>query len=86
MSRDKRVVNTLHRLRETRNTAVLPQGIVTDKNGYIAAPEDTKTGVRGVFAAGDVRKKPLRQIVTAVSDGANAAAAALEYLAELKKS
>lgn len=51
-----------------------------DKNGYFAAGEDTKTGIPGVFAAGDCRGKPLRQIVTAAADGAVAAYAAEEYL------
>lgn len=52
-----------------------------DKNGYIIADETTKTGISGVFAAGDVRTKHVRQIVTAVSDGASAAHFAEEYLA-----
>ena len=51
-----------------------------DKNGYIVADETTKTSVDGVFAAGDVRTKPLRQIVTAVADGAVAAHFAAEYI------
>jgi len=51
-------------------------------NGYIVAGEDTRTNLPGVFAAGDVRTKTLRQIVTAVSDGAQAAQAVEEYLAE----
>ena len=53
-----------------------------DKNGYIIAGEDTKTNIDGVFAAGDVRTKSLRQIVTAVSDGAIAADEAEKYLSE----
>lgn len=57
------------------------KGVVdTDENGYIIADESTKTNVEGVFAAGDVRTKPLRQIVTAVSDGAAAVHAAEQYL------
>ena len=44
----------------------------TDEKGYIIAGEDCRTSVPGVYAAGDVRKKPLRQIVSAVCDGANA--------------
>lgn len=48
--------------------------------GYIIADESTRTSVPGVFAAGDVRTKALRQIVTAVSDGATAAHYAEEYL------
>ncbi len=48
--------------------------------GYIIAGEDTKTSREGIFAAGDVRAKPLRQIVTAVADGANAVYGVQEYL------
>lgn len=51
-----------------------------DEQGYLIAGEDTKTPIPGVFAAGDVRKKPLRQIVTAAADGAVAAQAAERYL------
>ncbi len=51
-----------------------------DDNGYIIAGEDTKTSIPGVFVAGDVRTKSLRQVVTAVSDGAVAASVAEEYL------
>ena len=43
-----------------------------DEKGYIIAGEDGMTTKKGIFAAGDVRSKPLRQIVTAVADGANA--------------
>lgn len=50
---------------------------------YIIAGEDTKTSEAGVFAAGDVRTKALRQVVTAVADGALAVAATEEYLATL---
>ena len=51
-----------------------------DTAGYIVAGEDCKTGTPGVFAAGDARSKSLRQLVTAVSDGALAATGAVEYL------
>ena len=51
-----------------------------DEAGYFTAGEDTKTNLPGVFAAGDCRRKPLRQIVTAAADGAVAAYAAEEYL------
>ena len=54
--------------------------VAMDKTGYIIAGEDTKTNLPGVFVAGDVRTKALRQIVTAVSDGAMAAHSAEEYL------
>ncbi|MFR5888625.1 MAG: thioredoxin-disulfide reductase [Oscillospiraceae bacterium] len=52
-----------------------------DKNGYIAADETTKTSLPGVYAVGDVRTKALRQVVTAVADGAAAVHMAEEYLA-----
>lgn len=55
-----------------------------DEEGYIKADETTKTGVDGVFAVGDVRTKPVRQIVTAVADGATAAHFAQEYLEKNK--
>ena len=51
-----------------------------DVHGYIVADESTKTNIDGVFAVGDVRVKALRQVVTAVSDGAVAAHYAEEYL------
>ena len=53
-----------------------------DEGGYIAAGEDTVTGIPGVFAVGDVRTKKVRQVVTAVADGAAAVHMAEEYLAE----
>ena len=53
-----------------------------DEAGYIVADESTRTGVEGVFAAGDVRTKALRQVITAASDGAMAAHFAGEYLIE----
>ena len=57
------------------------QGVVAlDKNGYIVADESTKTEIDGVYAVGDVRTKPLRQIVTAAADGAVAVHFAEEYL------
>lgn len=51
-----------------------------DESGYIVADETTKTSIPGVFAAGDVRTKTLRQIITAASDGAVAAHYAEQYL------
>lgn len=50
-----------------------------DEGGYVLAGEDCATQMPGLFVAGDVRRKPIRQIVTAVSDGANAAVAAGVY-------
>ncbi|HBA47389.1 MAG TPA: thioredoxin-disulfide reductase [Lachnospiraceae bacterium] len=51
-----------------------------DEGGYVLAGEDCVTSVPGIFAAGDVRKKPLRQIATAVADGANAVMSVENYL------
>lgn len=64
----------------TPTTAFLNGAVPLDPQGYIIADESTRTSVDGVFAAGDVRTKTLRQIVTAVSDGAIAASAAEEYI------
>ena len=58
----------------------LVEGQLALENGYIRADESTRTSIPGVFAVGDVRTKALRQIITAAADGANAAAAAEEYL------
>ena len=55
----------------------------TDKWGYVVAGEDTKTSVDGIFAAGDVRTKQIRQVVTAAADGAVAAILAERYIANL---
>ena len=51
-----------------------------DRYGYINAAEDTKTGIDGVFAAGDIRSKAIRQVVTAASDGAVAGIMAERYV------
>ncbi len=61
-------------------TELVAGQVELDPFGYILADESTKTNLPGVFAAGDVRGKALRQIVTAVSDGATAAHFAEEYL------
>ena len=55
--------------------------IQLDENGYIIAGETTETGIPGVYAVGDVRTKLLRQVVTAVADGATAVHMAEEFLA-----
>ena len=52
------------------------------ENGYILTDADMRTDVEGVFAAGDVRAKSLRQVVTAAADGAIAAVQAGKYLDE----
>lgn len=56
-----------------------------DERGYLIADENCASGTPGIFVAGDVRTKKLRQIVTSVADGANAVASILEYLAESKE-
>ena len=65
-------------------TALFAKEIALDGAGYIQADESTKTNLAGVFAAGDVRTKALRQVITAAADGAVAAHFAEEYLAQLK--
>lgn len=62
------------------NTELVRGQLALDENGYIPAGEDTRTELPGVFAAGDVRAKPLRQIVTAAADGAMAAHLAAAWL------
>lgn len=63
-------------------TELFRNELALDKSGYIIADESTRTSLPGVFAAGDVRTKAVRQVVTAVSDGAVAVHYAEEYLAE----
>lgn len=55
------------------DAAIYKDAVKTDEAGYILAGEDCKTSMAGVFAAGDIRAKEIRQIVTAISDGAVAA-------------
>ena len=61
-------------------TEVFEGQLELDKNGYIVADETTKTNLPGIYAAGDVRTKILRQVITAASDGAVAAHFAEEYI------
>ena len=56
------------------------EGKVAMENGYVLGDDDMRTNVPGVFVAGDVRKKSLRQVVTAAADGAIAATSALHYI------
>ncbi len=56
------------------------EGKVTMENGYIVTDDDMKTNIPGVFAAGDIRKKSLRQVVTAAADGAIAAVQAEKFI------
>ena len=61
-------------------TELVKDQLELDAGGYIIAGEDTKTNIDGVYAVGDVRTKTLRQVVTAVADGAVAVQQAEEYL------
>ena len=63
----------------------LVSGLVElNSGGYVVASEDCKTSVPGLFVAGDVRAKPVRQLVTAAADGATAALSAAEYIMHTK--
>lgn len=62
-------------------TALFKDQLTLDENGYIVADESTRTSIPGVFVVGDVRTKMVRQIVTAVGDGATAVHYAEQYLA-----
>jgi len=62
------------------NTKLVENKIDLDAGGYVRSGEDCRTNLPGVYAAGDLRRKPLYQIVTATADGAVAAKMAFEYL------
>lgn len=63
-------------------TQLVQDQLTLDPSGYVVADETTKTNLPGVYAVGDVRTKPLRQIITAAADGATAVHMAEAYLAE----
>lgn len=65
-------------------TELVKDQLTLDQSGYVVADESTRTNIPGVYAVGDVRTKALRQVVTAVADGAMAVYYAEEYLAQLK--
>lgn len=65
------------------NTELIKGQVELDEAGYVLADETTRTNIPGVFAVGDMRQKPLRQIVTAVADGAVASKFAEEYIDSL---
>jgi thioredoxin reductase (NADPH) len=65
------------------NTDLIKGQVELDETGYVPADETTQTNIPGVFAVGDMRNKPLRQIVTAVADGAVASKYAEEYINSL---
>ena len=66
------------------NTELVKGLLELDEYGFVTTNDDMETSVPGVFAAGDMRSKLLRQISTAVGEGATAAFAAEKYLEELK--
>lgn len=59
-------------------------GVTLDESGYILTDDEMRTNIDGVFAAGDVRRKSLRQVVTAAADGALAAENAVKYVGALR--
>ncbi len=61
------------------NTELFKDVVELDKSGYIKAGEDCITSTEGIFAAGDLRTKKLRQVITAAADGANAITSVSEY-------
>ncbi len=65
------------------STELVRGQVELDEAGYVLADESTRTNLPGVYAAGDLRQKPLRQIVTAAADGATAAHFAEEYVYRL---
>ena len=67
------------------NTSLFKDQLDMDENGRIIAGEDCKTNLPGVFAAGDVRIKAIRQLTTAAADGTTALLAE-QYLVKLKES
>ena len=60
------------------------EGVIDMENGYIKTDDNMHTNIPGVYAAGDIRVKSLRQVVTAAADGAIAAMQAEHYIANLK--
>ena len=65
------------------NTQALEGVCELDESGYVKAGEDGITTAKGLFVAGDVRTTPLRQVITAAADGANALSSAEKYIMEL---
>ncbi len=68
----------------TPNSDFLPPSVEKDERGYVLTDQNMATSAPGIFACGDVRKKPLRQIVVACGEGATAAYSALQAVEDLK--
>ncbi|NCC97438.1 MAG: thioredoxin-disulfide reductase, partial [Synergistales bacterium] len=66
----------------TPNADLIKDLVDTERGGWVKTDEKMATSMKGLFAAGDVRDKSLRQVVTAAGDGAIAAMSAYEYIAE----
>ena len=60
----------------------VPDSIEKDEQGFIITNDDMETNIKGIYAAGDVRHKSLRQVATAVGDGATAGGAVQEFLTD----
>lgn len=69
----------------TPNIASISGQVEQDANGFIITDETMRTSVEGVYAVGDVRKTPLRQVITAAADGAVGAVYAVKYLESIKE-
>ena len=67
------------------NSGALKGVAELDANGYVIAGEDCVTSAKGIFAAGDVRTKALRQVITAAADGANSISSVQKYLTENRR-
>lgn len=67
------------------NSGIVKGLVELDKDGYVITDQETKTSFDGIFAAGDIRKKLLRQVVTACGEAATAAVSAQHYVEELKQ-
>lgn len=66
------------------DTDIIDNEVIRNAQGYIETNNNMQTNLKGVYAIGDIRNTPLRQIVTAVSDGAIAAVSAFNYIREIK--
>ena len=64
------------------NNEAVKDVVELDEQGYVKALEDTVTSQPGIFAAGDIRTKQLRQVITAAADGANAVTSVERFLLE----
>ena len=80
------LLSTQHSVKELMAVGIHPDTelfkdiVKMDPAGYILADETCATSAPGIYAAGDCRKKQLRQVITAVADGANAATSAFNYI------